>query len=94
MNMDRHGREFYGLGITTEPAVSAWEASFDGEATWVAGTTTDGVTRWLVAGPDYDDTVGAPATATVLTGSVLPKIRAVDNPEVIIRRAPRITVSD
>ena len=76
--------EWYPLEITTDPAVSAWEASFDNGATWVASTTvgTDGYSRWLVAGPDAT----SPGTAIVLPlGRTSPRIRATDSPEVIVR---------
>jgi hypothetical protein len=35
VNLDRHGREYYQLGITTDPATTPtqWQASFDSGAT-------------------------------------------------------------
>jgi hypothetical protein len=70
--------------------VTAWEASFDNGTTWAASTTvgTDGFSRWLVAGPNAD-----PTGATVLPlGRTVPLVRATQNPEVIVRDAPRIEV--
>lgn len=56
MKLPSTGREYYALEITTSPAVAAWEASFDGGATWVAGALdlVGNLWRWLVAGPDFD----------------------------------------
>jgi hypothetical protein len=79
-------REWYALEITTTPAVTAWECSFDDGDTWVASTTvgSDGYFRWLVAGP-----TATPGTATVLPlGRTQPVIRATENPEIIVRRKP------
>ena len=87
MRLDRDAREFYTLTIATTPTVAAWEASFDGGTTWVAGTAAGGNWRWLVAGPD-----AVPGTATVLSRSTGPKIRAVDNPEIVVRSAPGVTL--
>ena len=88
MKLHPLGREFYSLTVTTEPAVAAWEASFDGGETWVAGESAGAAFRWLVAGPD-----ATPGDATVLAGSVAPIVRATDDPEVIVRRAPTIYVT-
>lgn len=85
MNLDPAAREWYALEITTTPAVSGWEASFNGGASYLASTAvgSDGFFRWLVAGPDAD-----PAGATVLPlGRTRPMIRATDNPEVIVRKS-------
>ena len=89
MNLDRAGREYYALEIVTDPPVASWEATFDAGLTWDAGTTTTGVTRWLVAGPDA--TLGS-AVAMLALGATKPKIRATSNPEVIVRDAPTIYV--
>jgi hypothetical protein len=88
MQLARYARKFYKLEITTEPAVTAWEASFDRGVTWQPQTTVDTYPAWLVAGPDADP---GPAVA-VLEESVTPWIRAVDNPEIldVEGQAPRI----
>lgn len=88
MYLKAAAREFYSLAIVTEPAVAAWEASFDGGTTFVAGEVDGANTRWLLAGPDAD-----PGTATVLTVTVYPLLRAVDNPEIVVRDAPRVYVT-
>ena len=94
MQLNRAAREYYRLHVTTDPAVTApWEASFDGGQTWYAGTDPGGDTgdvMWLVAGPDAEQ---GPAVA-VLTGTVRPMLRAIDNPEIVIaeRGVPWITV--
>lgn len=44
--------------------------------------------RWLIAGPEAD-----PAGADAVVGrSVRPEIRAIDNPEIVVREAPMIVV--
>lgn len=88
MQLNRQAVEWYALEITTDPTVTGWEASFDDGTTWLASTTvgTDGWFRWLVAGPDAP----TPGSATVLAASLRPLVRAVENPEVVVRDAPRI----
>lgn len=90
MNLNRRAREFYALEITTVPPVAGpWEASFDRGATWEVATDVDGVPSWLVAGPD-----AAPGEAVhVVTTAVTPLVRAVENPEVVVRNAPRIQLA-
>lgn len=88
MQLARYARKYYKLQIDTEPAVTAWEASFDHGETWQPQTTVDTYPAWLVAGPDAD-----PGTAVaVLQESVTPWLRAVDNPEIldVEDKAPRI----
>ena len=87
MYLKKLAREFYNLSIATVPAVTGWEASFDGGATWVAGETIGDTVRWLVAGAAAD-----PGTATVLTTSVQPLLRVTDNPEIVVRDAPTIYI--
>lgn len=91
MQLNRRAVEWYALEITTDPAVTGWEASFDDGASWKASTAvgTDGWSRWLVAGPD----AATPGTAVVLAATVRPLVRATENPEVVVRDAPRIYVS-
>lgn len=91
MRLRPNAREWYALELATEPAVTGWEASFDAGVTWVASTAvgTDGYFRWLVAGPDAD-----PGTAIVLpVGTTQPLVRAVENPEIVVRGAPQIDVA-
>ena len=100
MKLKRSGRELYRLQITTVPTVASWEASFDGEATWDAGTSTTydipggaqdvPVFEWLVVGPA--GTVGA--ALAVITADTIPAIRATTNPEIIVRDAPTILLED
>lgn len=94
MILDRHAREFYTLAITTTPAVSSWDASFDGGTSWVTGSagTVDGVpvVQWLLAGPAAP--AGAPAGTTV-AATVNPLIRATAAPETVVRKAPPVTVT-
>lgn len=96
MNLRPEAREFYVLQITTSPQIAAWQASFDGEGTWVDGEAvpaTDDEFRWLVSGPDFDPTGQVVADSEALPlGSTTPIVRASDNPEVIYRKAPKITV--
>jgi hypothetical protein len=91
VDLDRHGREFYRLTITTNPPSQPedWEASFDRGATWVSVTVVDGAPAWLVEGPDAPQ----PPEGAVLTGNVYPLIRLVTQPEYVVRSAPRIRVT-
>ena len=84
-------REFYRVAITTDGDVTDWEASFDGGTTWHDGEVDpdeETFTRWLLAGPD------APlgTAVAVITADVVPIVRATDNPEIVVRKAPRITL--
>lgn len=96
MDLPRRGREFYDQTITTAPAVAGWEASFDGGTTYVAGEEVEidpPVTgalrmRWLVAGPLAD-----PGTAEVISADLVPLLRATDNPELIVRKGPKIRLT-
>lgn len=96
MNLRPEAREFYILQITTDPQVTAWEASFDGEETWVDGEAvvgSDDTFRWLVSGPDFDPTGQVVADSAELPlATTVPIVRASDDPEVIYRKAPKISV--
>lgn len=94
MRLHPAAREFYCLSITTTPAVTGWDASFDGGTTWQAGEVVDDTVRWLVAGPKFDATGATAATYATLTADVVPLLRATDNPERIVRSAPRIYVTN
>ncbi len=91
MELTRWGKEWYALEIATEPPVDAWEASFDDGETWHGSTEvgTDGWSNWLVAGTEADP---AEAVAILPRGRTKPKIRGVDNPEIIVREPPYINV--
>jgi hypothetical protein len=92
MQLPRKGREFYRLIIVTDPPITTWEASFDSEGTWATGEAiAGGVTRWLVRGPNFDNSGTQPASQAVVS-DMHPKIRAVSNPEVIIRVGPQVTL--
>lgn len=91
MDLRSDSREFYRLEIATTPAVDAWELSVDGGTTWLAGEVDPDdadITRWLLAGAN----VAQGTAVAVITASLAPRIRAVDNPEIIIRNAPMIRV--
>lgn len=89
MKLDRYGRDNYEVTITTNPEVTAWEASFDSGLTWWTGTPHPNVADvwvWLVAGPKVDQ---GPAVA-VITRRMRPKVRAVENPLIVVLDAPPI----
>lgn len=91
MILSTYGREYYAVAITTLPATDPtdWEASFDGGATFFDATSVNGNSAWLVAGPSADAT-GAVA---VLTRPIVPKVRLIADPEVVVRSAPRINLT-
>lgn len=93
MNLRPEAREFYILQISTAPQVTAWQASFDGEE-WVdCEQVGDDTFRWLVNGPEFDPVGQADADSAALPlGSLTPIVRASDDPEVIYRKAPKISV--
>jgi len=91
MQLHAMAREFYHLGIGTEPAVTAWEASFDGGETWSPATVDQpgwGADDygWLVAGDEVDQG----SAVAVITESIKPLVRAIDSPEIVVRDAPGI----
>jgi hypothetical protein len=98
MQLSRFGREYYELQIATTSNTGSpipadgWEASFDRGVTWIAATvvTHDAAdwSAWLVAGVDAEEG----SAVAVLSASVSPLVRAVDNPEIVVRSAPRISV--
>ena len=82
----RAGREYVTATLTDAPVGAALEVSIDGGATWHP-TTRDGDTiRFLVAGPDATDNPAG--TIALPAGRSLVRVRLVDNPETVIRRAP------
>lgn len=90
MKLSRYGRENLKMTITTDPPLTDWEASFDGGVTWVAGTPEDDQTWWLLAGPDVEQET---AVAVLSRGSHPVMVRAIDDPEIIVRSATSVTVS-
>jgi hypothetical protein len=92
MKLTRIGREYLTVAISTEPEVTGWEASFDGGTTWTAGEQVGGDWRWLVAGPDVvqDPVVGQ----VVVSETTTVVLRAIDNPEVLIRKGPRVSIKE
>ena len=92
MRLNRQGREFYTLAITTSPAVAAaWEASFDSGRTWTTGVETVDGWRWLVRGPDCPDDPAVPSA--VVSRTINPLVRAADHPELVVRAAPVISLT-
>lgn len=91
MKLYRQARRFYTLGIVTDPPVTAWEASFDEGASWVAGEAAGERFRWLVAGPDAANN---PEGTTVLGVSTTPLLRDIDNPEMEVLGGTRIYLLD
>ena len=91
MNLNRHAREFYTLGIVTQPPITTWEASFDAGRTWHPGEQVGQDTRWLLRGSAIPDDPARPAVEVALT--VRPLVRRVDDPEVVVRDAPHVIVT-
>ena len=87
IRQSRYARKFLQLLLTTTPAVTTWEASFDSGVTWLTGTPVGGQAntyRWLVAGSGV--TIGS-AVVQLGVGSYIVHIRAVDAPELEVREA-------
>ena len=91
MNLNRHAREFYTLGIVTQPPITTWEASFDAGRTWHPGEQVGQDTRWLLRGSAIPDDPARPAVEVALT--VRPLVRGVDDPEVVVRDTPHVIVT-
>lgn len=93
MQLNPRACEYYRLAITATPPVTsaAWELSVDGGATWTAATVVDGLPAWLVRGPDYagDQT----DTALLVSATVRPILRLIDDPETIVRTSPSIHIT-
>lgn len=89
MKINPQGCEYYRLDITSDPDIPAgdWELSLDGDA-WVSSTLVDGLPAWLIAGEEFSESGVNPDF--VVGSAVQPLLRAKDNPETIIRRAPKI----
>ncbi len=72
-------------GVLTTPQVpaDAWEASVDDGRTWTPAIELDGESLWLFNGHLCDEP-DAPGQVN-LSASVVPLLRVVDSPEVLIR---------
>jgi hypothetical protein len=90
--LPRLGREWYTVEISTDPQIDVWEVSFDHGTTWVSLTldTQTGFQKILVAGPDFEIPPGDVAPYETISESVVPYVRATDQPEVLIRTTPKI----
>jgi hypothetical protein len=93
MHLHVKERNYLTLQITTAPALTAWEMSLDGGTTWNTGTpivdTTD-KWRWLLSGPEFTPELGdTTPSITVPRSGIVPLLRAIDTPEVIIEKAPQ-----
>jgi len=90
--LSRLGREYYKVEIVTVPQLANWEISFDRGDTWtpMSYDTGTNVVSVLVSGPDFVPPGGDIIVSSSITASVMPYIRAVDNPEVIVRTLPKI----
>lgn len=91
MKLHTQACEYYRLDITTEPAVLAgnWQLSLDRGDTWIGATVVDGLSAWLLAGPDYE---GGENAIPITKGLIRPLLRLIDNPETIVRGAPSISL--
>lgn len=90
--LSRFAREWYQVEIVTEPEITSWEVSYDKGDTWHQMTydTETKLNSSLVAGPDFSPINGDATPYVALTQSVVPYVRAHDDPEVIVRSTPRI----
>lgn len=92
--LNRHAREPYDQYLETTPPVVAWEASFDQGTTWHAATslapTEPGWYRWLIAGARADQ---GTAVAQLSVGDHQPLVRAIANPDIVVREVEPIRVT-
>ena len=90
MRLHRTAREILVVEVTTEPPtlITDWQLSVDGGTTWSAPITANGVTGWLVAGPDCPTT--AAGQIDLPLGTTLTLLRLVDDPEVTVRPGPSV----
>lgn len=97
MHLHPRARSWYQVEITTTPAVvGTWSASFDGGRTWTDGENPSGsLWRWLVAGPLFDPAeAGIPAAAyQLVSATVTPLGRVIDNPEVEVVHLPQVSIA-
>lgn len=77
-------REFWTVNVDTTPDAAGVDAQFEPDGPWVPGQRMDGDQwRWLVRGPETVDDPNRPAT--VVPATIVPRIRIVDEPEIITR---------
>lgn len=90
----RLGREYYRVEIITVPQLTNWEISIDHGVNWhtMSFDTDTNEAMVLVAGPDFVPVNGDTTDFVQVPNSVMPYLRAIDNPEVIVRSTPRIDV--
>lgn len=89
MNVHPDGREYILVPITSAPAgATTFEVSLDGD-NWVDATVDGSDLKFLVAG--YEATQNPEDTLVLKPGVNHVLVRLVSEPEVIIRRAARIT---
>lgn len=90
--LPRLGREWYTVEIVTDPVITDWEISFDHGVNWVDLTYDTQTTfqKILVAGPDFELPVGDVAPYETISASVVPYVRATDQPEILVRVTPKI----
>jgi hypothetical protein len=84
------GREYATWTLTDPPDGIGLEVSFDAGATWAGMEVVGATHRVLLAGPSA--TSNPVGTVVLALGRHFARIRAVDNPEVIIRDAGTIDV--
>ena len=85
------GREYLTATLTDAPADVDVQVSFDDGDTWHDTTRTDDTISVLIAGPDAESN---PVETVVLPrGRSRVSVRAVDNPEVVIRHAGAVDVA-
>lgn len=87
VQMNRHERKFVQFKLATDPAVTDWELSFDDGTTWHPGEAIPGqpdTYRWLVSGSRVS--LGG-AVVQLGTGSYELVVRAISNPELVVKRA-------
>lgn len=95
MELNERTRDYYEFAVTTDPAVTGLEASFDGGLTWIAADPVVDPTpntqrgRWLLAGPLAD--IGT-AVARI-NSSLTPRGRVSNATVSLVFKTPRIEVT-
>jgi hypothetical protein len=90
--LSKFGREYYQVEITTEPPITSWQISFDKGTSWhqMVYDTETKLCSVLVAGPFFTPAQGDGSQYVQILKSCSPYIRAIDDPEVIVRSTPRV----
>ena len=92
MDMNARDRDFYEVTLATLPPEGDWWLSFDGGATWHAGTVVEeqpGRNRWLVHGPDFPTGDGIPSILAPYSG-VVPLLQTRGTGVVVSRNGPAV----